>query len=152
VVDLAELERLAREGDLEPIRADLDWTRRMLDQGRLNVRSAGRLLKDDEPNVVGAVVLAWDGCFDVLAGLLNLAGYRVPSSTGHHHAAVTGVRALLSREWRPLLSRLGDLRRHRNRGLYDGIPADVEEVEGWLADVSALAGHLEAALRRAGAP
>jgi hypothetical protein len=79
-VDLAEVERLVREGALERVAPDPAWARRMLDQGRLNARSAHKLLTDEEPNVVGAVVLAEAGQVEAwledvteLADLLEVA-------------------------------------------------------------------------------
>ena len=43
-MDLAELERLSREGSLEAVHPDAGWTVRMLRQGRLHLRSAAGLL------------------------------------------------------------------------------------------------------------
>lgn len=120
----------------------------MLAQGRLNLKSAEGLLRDQERNVIGAAVLAWDGAFDILAGFMNLAGYRITSQGGHHSVALAGVRAILGQERRPLLNRLGDLRRTRNRALYDAIPPDADEIEAVIRDVRSIARELESALRR----
>lgn len=92
------------------------------------------------------MVLAWDGTFSLLAAFLNLAGYRVTSANGHHLAALNGVRAPLDSAHRPLLDHLGDVRRMRNRALYDGIPPAVQDIEEAADDLESLAVQLESAL------
>ena len=94
------------------------------------------------------LLLAWDGvAFPCLAATLALAGYRVTSRMGHHRVAVDATRHLLNEG--ALMSRIGALRRMRDRGMYEMEPPDVDELTEALDDCEQLVQVVARALRRA---
>src|SRR5207237_1192586 len=57
-----------------------------------------------------------------LTAALTLAGYRVTNRMGHHRVAVDAARQLLGED--ALMSRIGALRRMRDRGMYEMEPPE----------------------------
>ena len=98
--------------------------------------------------VKSAVLLAWDGvAFTTLTAALALAGYRVTNRMGHHRAAVDASRYLLGED--ALMSRIGSLRRMRDRGMYEMDPPDVHEITEALDDCEQLIELVARAVQRA---
>lgn len=94
------------------------------------------------------LLLAWDGvAFPILAAALALAGYRVTSRQGHHRVAVEAGRLLLGED--ALLSRIGGLRRSRDRTMYEQDRPDPADVADFLQDLEQLRTLVGAALERA---
>ena len=96
-----------------------------------------------------ALLLAWDGiAFPTLAAALALAGYRVTNRMGHHRVAVEASRLLLGDD--ALLSRIGALRRMRDRGMYEMDSPEVDEIKEALDDCERLIQLVAGALARGG--
>jgi len=94
------------------------------------------------------LLLAWDGvAFPTLTAALALAGYRVTNRMGHHRAAVEAARQLLGAD--ALISRIGSLRRMRDRGMYESELPEVEEVIEALDDCEGLIQLVGKAVQRA---
>lgn len=77
---------------------------------------------------------------------MALAGYRVTNRMGHHRAAVDAVRQLLSED--ALMSRIGALRRMRDRGMYEMEPPDIDDITQALDDCEQLIKVVAQAVRR----
>jgi len=96
-----------------------------------------------------AVLLAWDGiAFPALTAALTLAGYRVTNRMGHHRVAVDAARQLLGED--ALMSRIGALRRMRDRGMYEMEPPEADEITEALDDCELLIKVVARAIQRAG--
>ncbi len=105
-----------------------------------------RSIAEKDPD--SAMTVAWDRvAFQALGAMLAIAGYRVTSQQGHHRVAVDAGRLLLSDE--KLLSRIGTLRRTRDRGMYEAEPATKSEVDQAIRDSQELVQLVRAALDRA---
>src|SRR2546428_8261370 len=78
---------------------------------------------------------------------LALAGYRVTNRMGHHRAAVDASRHLLGEH--ALMSRIGSLRRMRDRGMYEMDLPDVDEIAEALDDCEQLIELVARAVQRA---
>ena len=95
-----------------------------------------------------ALLRAWDGiAFPALTAALTLAGYRVTNRMGHHRVAVDAARQLLGED--ALMSRIGALRRMRDRGMYEMEPPDSDELTEALDDCEQLIGIVSRAVQRA---
>ena len=96
-----------------------------------------------------AVMLAWDGiAFPALTAALTLAGYRVTNRMGHHRVAVDAARQLLGED--ALMSRIGALRRMRDRGMYEMEAPEADEITEALDDCEQLIQVVARAVQRAG--
>lgn len=105
-----------------------------------------RSIAENDPK--SALLLAWDGvAFPTLAAALALAGYRVTNRLGHHRVAVEATRLLLDAD--PLMSRIGSLRRMRDRGMYEMDSPEVVEVTDALNDCELLIQLVARAVQRA---
>lgn len=76
-----------------------------------------------------------------------LAAYRVTNRMGHHRVAVDAARQLLGED--ALMSRVGALRRMRDRGMYEMEPPDSDELTEALDDCEQLMGVVSRAVQRA---
>ena len=95
-----------------------------------------------------AVLLAWDGiAFPALTAALTLAGYRVTNRMGHHRVAVDAARQLLGED--ALMSRIGALRRMRDRGMYEMEAPEADEITEALDDCEQLIKVVARAVQRA---
>jgi len=95
-----------------------------------------------------ALLLAWDGiAFPALTAALTLAGYRVTNRMGHHRVAVDAARQLLGED--ALMSRIGALRRMRDRGMYEMDSPEVAEMTEALDDCEELIQAVARAVQRA---
>jgi hypothetical protein len=104
--------------------------------------------RSQDPNPGAAAMLLWDGAaFQLMAAGLQLAGYRVASSLGHHRTAIDAIRAISGQ--RGLMMRLDSLRRARDQTMYDGTPPEEDQVREALSDVEELAEWVRVAVARA---
>jgi len=83
-----------------------------------------------------------------LTAALTLAGYRVTNRMGHHRVAVDAARQLLGED--ALMSRIGALRRMRDRGMYEMEPPEADEITEALDDCELLIKVVARAIQRAG--
>ena len=105
-----------------------------------------RSIAEKDPKSV--LLLAWDGiAFPALTAALALAGYRVTNRMGHHRVAVDAARQLLDED--ALMSRIGALRRMRDRGMYEMEPPEVDEIREALNDCEQLIRVVARAVLRA---
>ena len=96
-----------------------------------------------------ALLLAWDGiAFTALTAALTLAGYRVTNRMGHHRVAVDAARQLLGED--ALMSRIGALRRMRDRGMYEMEAPEADEITEALDDCEQLIQVVARAVQRGG--
>ncbi len=140
-----ELKAMAERQELEPIEPSAAKASALLaDSHRSLVTCRSIAAKDPK----SALLLAGDGvAFPTLTAALALAGYRVTSRMGHHRAAVEASRLLLGAD--PLLSRIGSLRRMRDRGMYEMEPPEVDEIAEALDDCEQLIELVGRAVQRA---
>jgi hypothetical protein len=140
-----ELKAMADRQELEAIEPSVDKAEAMLVTADRSLKTARSIASSDPDS---ALLLAWDAiAFQALAATLSIAGYRVMSQVGHHRAAVNAGRLLLGDD--ALLSRIGRLMRSRSRGMYDGEPAEKEEVAAALDDCEKLIKLVRSAAERA---
>jgi len=108
-----------------------------------------RSIAEKDPK--SALLLAWDGiAFPALTAALTLAGYRVTNRMGHHRVAVDAARQLLRED--ALMSRIGALRRMRDRGMYEMNSPEVGEITEALDDCEDLIRAVARAVQRARTP
>lgn len=140
-----ELKAMAARQELELIEPSAAKARTLVADARHSLASC-RAIAVTDPK--GALLLAWDGvAFPTLTAALALAGYRVTSRMGHHRVAVEAARQLIGAD--ALLSRIGSLRRMRDRGMYESEPPDVEEITDALDDCEGLIQLVAKAVQRA---
>lgn len=136
---------MADRGELERIEVNVALARRLLEDSGRALVTCNRIAQDDPKSVL---LLAWDGvAFQLLAAALALAGYRVTNRQGHHRVAVEAVRELFDSD--ALFFRIRNLRRSRDRSMYENQPPPVDEVEEALADCQELERLLAAAIDKA---
>ncbi len=140
-----ELRAMAERQELEPIERSLAKASALVVDARRSLVTCRSIAEKDPKS---ALLLAWDGvAFPTLTAALTLAGYRVTNRMGHHRLAVEAARLLLGAD--ALMSRIGSLRRMRDRGMYEMDPTEVAEVAESLDDCEQLIQLVASALRRA---
>ena len=140
-----ELKAMAERHELEPVEASAPKAGALIGSARRSLATCRAIARKD-PN--SALLLAWDGvAFPTLTAALALAGYRVTNRMGHHRVAVEAARQLFGAD--ALLSRIGSLRRMRDRGMYEGEPPEVDEVADALDDCEGLIQLVAKAVRSA---
>jgi len=141
-----ELHAMAERQELEAIeRSPAKATALIVDARRTLATCRSIAAKDPK----SALLLAWDGiAFTALTAALTLAGYRVTNRMGHHRVAVDAARQLLGED--ALMSRIGALRRMRDRGMYEMEPPEANEITEALDDCEQLIQVVARAVQRAG--
>jgi hypothetical protein len=140
-----ELQAMADSHLLEAVDRDIEKASSMLKSAQRSLKTARDIAAHDPDS---ALTLAWDRiAFQALGAMLTLAGYRVTSEKGHHRVTVDAGRLLLGEQ--DLLSRIGALRRSRDRGMYESEPAEKEEVVAALEDCEKLIEVVGKAIDRA---
>ena len=140
-----ELKAMADSQELEAIERSPTKATALIADARRSLATCRSIAAKDPKS---ALLLAWDGiAFPCLAAALALAGYRVTSRMGHHRVAVDAARRLLNED--ALMSRIGALRRMRDRGMYEMEPPDVEELTEALDDCEQLIKVVAEAVQRA---
>ncbi len=140
-----ELKAMAERQELEPIEPSAAKATALLADARRSLATCRSVASNDPKS---ALLLAWDGiAFPTLTAALALAGYRVTNRMGHHRVAVEAARQLLGDD--ALLSRIGSLRRMRDRGMYDMEPPELEEITEALGDCEQLIRLVAVAIQRA---
>jgi hypothetical protein len=144
-----ELEALRDVGRLKEAPRDGETAERFLTHPEAHLRTASAILdRRQDPNPGAAAMLLWDGAaFQLMAAGLQLAGYRVASSVGHHRTAIDATRVISGE--RGLMMRLDSLRRARDQTMYDGTPPEEDQVREALSDVEELAEWVRVAVARA---
>ena len=139
-----ELKGMAERQELEAVERSSTKASALIEDARRALATCRSIVGKDPKS---AVLLAWDGvAFTTLAAALALAGYRVTNRMGHHRAAVDASRYLLGED--ALMSRIGSLRRMRDRGMYDMDPPDVNEITEALDDCEQLIQLVARAVQR----
>ena len=119
-----ELKTMADRQELEPIEPSAAKSSSLLADARRSLVTCRSIAGKDPKS---ALLLVWDGvAFPTLTAALALAGYRVTNRMGHHRVAVEAARHLLGAD--ALLSRIGSIRRMRDRGMYENEAPDLDEV------------------------
>jgi hypothetical protein len=140
-----ELKAMAERQELEPVEVSVPKASALIASAQRSLATC-RAITGKDPN--SALLLAWDGvAFPTLTAALALAGYRVTNRMGHHRVAVEASRQLLGAD--ALLSRIGSLRRMRDRGMYESEPPEVEEITEALDDCEQLIQLVAKAVQRA---
>jgi hypothetical protein len=140
-----ELKAMAERQELEPVERSAEKASALLADARRSLTTCRSIASTD---LKSALLLAWDGvAFPTLTAALALAGYRVTNRMGHHRAAVEASRHLLGDD--ALLSRIGSLRRMRDRGMYEMEPPEADEMIGALDDCEQLIQLVAFAIQRA---
>jgi hypothetical protein len=140
-----ELKAMAERQELEPVERSAEKALALLADARRSLTTCRSIASTD---LKSALLLAWDGiAFPTLTAALTLAGYRVTNRMGHHRAAVEASRHLLGDD--ALLSRIGSLRRMRDRGMYEMEPPEADEMIGALDDCEQLIQLVAVAIQRA---
>jgi hypothetical protein len=140
-----ELKAMAERQELEPIERSAAKASALLADARRSLTTCRSIAGVDPKS---ALLLAWDGiAFPTLTAALALAGYRVTSRMGHHRAAVDASRLLLGDD--ALMSRIGGLRRMRDRGMYEMEPPESHEIADALEDCEDLIRLVASAVDRA---
>lgn len=125
---------MAERQELEAIERSPAKATALIADARRSLETCRSIAEKDPKS---ALLLAWDGiAFPALTAALTLAGYRVTNRMGHHRVAVDAARQLLGED--ALMSRIGALRRLRDRGMYEMEPPDVEEIHEALDDCDQL--------------
>ncbi len=141
-----ELKAMAERQELEPIERSATRATSLLVDARRSLATCRSVAANDPKS---ALLLAWDGiAFPTLAAALALAGYRVTNRMGHHRVAVEASRLLLGDD--ALLSRIGALRRMRDRGMYEMDSPEVDEIKEALDDCDQLIQRVAEAVARGG--
>lgn len=136
---------MAERQELESIERSPEKANALLADARRSLVTCRSIAGKDPKS---ALLLAWDGiAFPSLTAALALAGYRVTNRMGHHRVAVDAVRHLVDEE--ALMSRVGALRRMRDRGMYEMEPPDVAELTESLDDCEQLIKVVAGAVQRA---
>jgi hypothetical protein len=139
-----ELKAMAARQELEVIEPSAAKASELV--GARRSLATCRVIVASDPK--STLLLAWDGvAFPTLTAALALAGYRVTNRMGHHRAAVDAARQLLGAD--ALISRIGSLRRMRDRGMYESELPEVEEVIEALDDCEGLIQLVGKAVQRA---
>ena len=136
-----ELKAMSKRQELEPIERSAEKASALLADARRSLITCRSIAGKDPKS---ALLLAWDG---VAFPTLTLAGYRVTNRMGHHRAAVEAARQLLPAD--ALLSRIGSIRRMRDRGMYENEPAQLDDVTEALDDCEGLIELVAKAVQRA---
>jgi hypothetical protein len=140
-----ELKAMSERQELEPIERSAEKASALLADARRSLITCRSIAGKDPKS---ALLLAWDGvAFPTLTAALTLAGYRVTNRMGHHRAAVEAARQLLPAD--ALLSRIGSIRRMRDRGMYENEPAELDDVTEALHDCEGLIELVAKAVQRA---
>ena len=140
-----ELKGMAERQELEAVERSSTKASALIEDARRALATCRSIVGKDPKS---AVLLAWDGvAFTTLTAALALAGYRVTNRMGHHRAAVDASRHLLGED--ALMSRIGSLRRMRDRGMYEMDPPDVHEITEALDDCEQLIELVARAVQRA---
>jgi hypothetical protein len=140
-----ELKAMADRQELEPIERSAAKASALLADARRSLVTCRSIAGKDPKS---ALLLAWDGvAFPTLTAALALAGYRVTNRMGHHRVAVEASRQLLGNE--ALLSRIGSLRRMRDRGMYEMEAPELDEITEALDDCELLIQLVDKAVQRA---
>jgi hypothetical protein len=140
-----ELKAMATRQELELIEPSAIKASELLTDARRSLATCRTIAASDPKSTL---LLAWDGvAFPTLTAALALAGYRVTNRMGHHRAAVEAARQLLGAD--ALISRIGSLRRMRDRGMYESELPEVEEVIEALDDCEGLIQLVGKAVQRA---
>jgi hypothetical protein len=140
-----DLRAMVDRHELELVDHDLAKAEVLLNAAGRALETARSIAAKDPDS---AMTVAWDRvAFQALAAMLAIAGYRVTSQQGHHRVAVDAGRLLLPDE--KLLSRIGTLRRTRDRGMYESEPATKAEVDQAIRDCQELVQLVRAARERA---
>src|SRR5437899_636628 len=136
---------MAERQELEPIERSPTKATALAVDARRSLKTCRSIAEQDPKS---ALLLAWDGvAFPTLTAALALAGYRVTNRMGHHRVAVEATRLLLDAD--ALMSRIGSLRRLRDRGMYEMEAPEVAEVTDALDDCEQLIQRVASAVRRA---
>lgn len=131
--------------ELDVVDRDVDKAADLLKAAEHSIRTAKSIAEDDPDS---ALAILWDRvAFQALTAALLLAGYRVTSREGHHRVAVDACRLLLTDD--KLVSRIGTLRRTRDRGMYEFEPAHKDEVDAAIKDCEDLVQLVMEAVKRA---
>jgi hypothetical protein len=140
-----ELKAMAARQELELIEPSAAKASELVTGARRSLATCRVIVASDPKSTL---LLAWDGvAFPTLTAALALAGYRVTSRMGHHRVAVEAARQLFEAD--ALLSRIGSLRRMRDRGMYEGEPPEIGEVTDALYDCQGLIDLVTTAVQRA---
>jgi hypothetical protein len=136
---------MAARGELESVEPTVAGAEGRLISASRSLATCREILESDPRS---CLLLAWDGvAFPILAAALALAGYRVTSRQGHHRVAVEAGRLLLEED--ALLSRIGGLRRARDRTMYEQDQRDRADLVDFLQDLEQLRTLVAAAIDRA---
>ena len=136
---------MAERQELEAIERSSAKASALIADARRSLATCQSIAEKDPKS---AVLLAWDGiAFPALTAALALAGYRVTNRMGHHRVAVDAARQLLGED--ALMSRIGALRRMRDRGMYEMEPPEVDEIREALNDCEQLIRVVARAVLRA---
>jgi len=139
---------MADRQELEAIERSPAKASALLADARRSLQTCRSIAEKDPKS---ALLLAWDGiAFPALTAALTLAGYRVTNRMGHHRVAVDAARQLLSED--ALMSRIGALRRMRDRGMYEMDSPEVIEITAALDDCEQLIRAVARAVQRARTP
>ncbi len=140
-----ELKAMAARQELEPVETNAAKARELITDARRSLATCRAIAASDPKS---ALLLAWDGvAFPTLTAALALAGYRVTNRMGHHRVAVEAARHLLGAD--ALLSRIGSIRRMRDRGMYENEPPEPDDVTEALDDCEGLLELVAKAVQRA---
>ena len=141
-----ELRAMADRQELETIEPSPAKATALIADARRTLATCRSITAKDPKS---ALLLAWDGiAFTALTAALTLAGYRVTNRMGHHRVAVDAARQLLGED--ALMSRIGALRRMRDRGMYEMEPPEADEITEALDDCELLIKVVARAIQRAG--
>ncbi len=136
---------MAERQELEAIERSPAKASALIADARRSLVSCRSIAEKDPKS---ALLLAWDGiAFPALTAALTLAGYRVTNRMGHHRVAVDAARQLLGED--ALMSRIGALRRMRDRGMYEMDSPEVAEITEALDDCEELIQAVARAVQRA---
>jgi hypothetical protein len=140
-----ELRAMVSQGELEAVEPSAAAAHERLDSAARALITCRSIVEEDPRS---SLLLAWHGvAFPLLAAALTLAGYRVTSRQGHHRVAVEATRLLLGQD--ALLSRIGGLRRSRDRTMYEQQAPDPADVAEILEDLEQLLAIVRTAIDRA---
>jgi len=140
-----ELKAMADRQELEPIERDAAKASALLADARRSLGTCRSIASKDPKS---ALLLAWDAvALPTLTAALAIAGYRVTNRMGHHRVAVDAARLLLASD--ALMSRIGSLRRMRDRGMYEMESPEVAEVAEAMDDCDQLIELVVIAAQRA---
>jgi hypothetical protein len=140
-----ELKAMAERRQLEPVEPSVARARALLADAKRSLATSRAIVAEDPKS---ALLLVWDGvAFPALAAALAVAGYRIANQMGHHWVAVEAGKQLFVEG--ALMSRIGSLRRARDRGMYESEGQEVEEVTAAIDDCEQLIELVAKAVERA---